>query len=123
MKTQASPAISPAQTFERFLYRKEILIRKVACFFIAAPIAILILVAKLLFPGNDGVGFLIIFILPFIAIVFGLHLILVVASWPMLLLSSVRNDPEISNTSLPNTLGRMHSLIVAALLLGSNLMH
>ena len=121
METQAKASILSALKFERFLYKAESYIRKIACYGIAAPIAVLSLLVSLLFPGNDSVGFLLILILPFIAIVFGLHLLLVVASWPMLLWHSVRNDPEILNTSLLNTIGRLHSFIVVAILLGSRL--
>jgi hypothetical protein len=77
--------------------------------------------AKLLFPGNDSFGYLMIPILPFIAFAFGLHLLMVMATWPLLLSPSVRQDPAISEISILNSLGRMHSLILVILLGGSNL--
>ena len=41
---------------------------------------LLLLLGKLLFPGNDALGYLMIPLLPFIALAFGLHLLLVVAT-------------------------------------------
>ena len=119
MDAQASTQISASLKAARYLYRSERFVRKALCFGVAIPLVLLLLLGKLLFPGNDALGYLMIPLLPFIALAFGLHLLLVVATWPLMLSPSVRQDPEISTTSLPNTLGRMHSVILVALLAAS----
>ncbi len=120
MSSQASTEISASQKFARILYKSERHVRRV-CFWIAIAVAAVVLLGSLLFPGNDAIGYLMIPILPFLGLVYGVHLLLVMATWPLLLSESVRRDPEISTTSFWNSLGRMHSLIFVVLIVGANL--
>ena len=60
MNSQAMTEVSAAQKVARFLYKSEKPVRKVLCLWIAIPIAVVMLLSRLLFPGNDGLGYLIV---------------------------------------------------------------